>query len=107
MDNNRKKELKEAYREIKTYYGVVRFTNTLNGRALIASFSNLKNKESYLRMQLEDGRHPNAALQDDWRTYGSDVFSYEVLESKDAAEVIDARYAAKQLEELYRSKTDY
>jgi hypothetical protein len=107
LDSQRKKELKQEYKEVKTYYGVVRFCNMVTGRALVTSFSNLKNKEDYLRMQLDDGRHPNAALQADWREYGGDAFSYEVLISKDAAEVSDARYAAKQLEELYRSETDY
>jgi hypothetical protein len=107
IDSQRKKELKESFKEVKTYYGVVRFTNTVTGRSFITSFSNLKNKEQYLHMQLDDGRYPNAALQADWRVYGGDSFSYEVLESKDAAKVTDARYAAKQLETLYRSEGDY
>lgn len=107
MDSQRRKELKQEYKEVKTYYGVVRLSNTVTGRALVASFSNIKNKEHYLRMQLDDGRHPNAALQADWRKYGGDAFSYELLASEDAAEVSDPRYAAQQLEELYRSEGDY
>jgi hypothetical protein len=103
----RRKELKQAYSEIKTYYGVVRLTNTVTGRAFVTSYSNLKNKELYLHMQLDDGRCPNRALQEDWNTYGSQAFAYEVLESKDAAEVSDASYAARQLEERYRREGDY
>jgi hypothetical protein len=49
-------------------------------------------------MQLDDGRHPNAALQADWKAYGGDVFVYEVVEQRDAAKVDDVRFAAKQLE---------
>jgi hypothetical protein len=76
-------------------------SNSQNGKIFVSSFSNIKNKEQYLRDQLADGRHPNAALQADWNSYGGDAFTYEVLEQKDASKVSDARYEAKQLEEYY------
>ncbi|MDR2587405.1 MAG: GIY-YIG nuclease family protein [Coriobacteriales bacterium] len=101
MDVNRRAQLKEAYREMTTWYGVVKLTNTVTDKVFIASYPNLKNKELVLRAQLDDGRHPNAALQADWRTFGSNSFAYEVLEQKDAAKVEDARFAAKQLEKHY------
>jgi hypothetical protein len=101
MDSARKKELKEAYKEVVTYYGVIKLTNTQNGKVFIGSFTNLKNKESYLRAQLEDGRHPNAALQADWRACGSAAFAYEVLEQKDASKATDPKGEAKQLEDYY------
>jgi hypothetical protein len=34
-DAQRRKELKKAYQEIKIYYGVIKFTNTIVGRSLI------------------------------------------------------------------------
>jgi hypothetical protein len=101
MDGNRRAELKAAYREMPTYYGVIKLTNTEDGRAFIASYPNLKNKELVLRAQLDDGKHPNKMLQTDWREYGGDAFAFEVLEQKDASKVSDARYAAKQLEEQW------
>jgi hypothetical protein len=101
VDANRKAQLKEAYREMITWYGVIRLTNTHNGKTFIASYPNLKNKEVVLRMQLDDGRHPNAALQADWRAFGGDAFVYEVLEKRDAAKVEDARFAAQQLEKRH------
>ena len=101
MDAARKRELKEAYKEIKTWYGVVKLTNQRNGKVFIDSFSNLKNKEYYLRNQLDDGRHPNAALQADWQIFGSEAFIYEVLIEKDASEVTDVRWKAKQLEQAF------
>jgi hypothetical protein len=101
MDTKRRAQLKEAYREMTVWYGVVRLTNIQTGKAFIASYPNLKNKELVLRMQLDDNRHPNAALQADWRAFGSDAFAYEVLEKHDADKVADARFAAKQLEKRY------
>jgi hypothetical protein len=101
MDTERRAQLKAAYREIPVFYGVIKLTNTANDKAFIASYPNLKNKELVLRAQLDDGRHPNGALQADWREYGNDAFVYEVLEQKDASQVNDARYAAKHLEEQW------
>jgi hypothetical protein len=101
MDASRKAQLKEAYREMTTWYGVVKLTNTQNGRVFVAAYPNLKNREVVLHMQLDDGKHPNAALQADWKEYGGDAFVYEVLEKRDAAKVDDVRFAAQQLEKRY------
>ncbi|MDR1082559.1 MAG: GIY-YIG nuclease family protein [Coriobacteriales bacterium] len=101
MDANRKAQLKEMYRNMTTWYGVIRLTNTHNKKMFIASYPNLKNKELVLRMQLDDGRHPNATLQADWKALGGDAFVYEVLEKRDAAKVEDARFAAHQLEKQH------
>ena len=101
MDAARKKELKESYREIQTWYGVIKLTNQHNGKVFIDSFSNIKNKEYYLRSQLDEGRHPNAALQADWKIYGGEAFAYEVLEQKDAAKVTDVTWETKQLEKRF------
>lgn len=98
MDAERRRELKESYKEIKTWLGVVKLTNLRNGKVFIDSFSNIKNKEYYLRSQLNDGRHPNAALQADWKTFGSEAFSFEVLEKLDASMVADPTWEAKQME---------
>jgi hypothetical protein len=104
MDAARRAALKAAYREMPTYYGVVRLTNMTNGKMFIASYPNLKNKELVLRAQLDDGRHPNAALQADWRLHGGEAFTFEVLEQRDASKVDDVRYAAKQLETQWAAK---
>jgi hypothetical protein len=101
MDSMRKKELKDSYKEVITWYGVIKLTNTENGKLFVCSFSNVKNKEQYLRDQLADGRHPNAALQADWKLFGSGAFAYELLEQKDASKVADPAWEAKQLERYY------
>lgn len=101
MDNERRQELKRAYKEVVTYLGVIKLTNTHNNKVFVGSFTNLKNKESYLREQLAWGRHPNAALQQDWKAFGSDAFVYEVLEQKDASKVTDPKWEAKQMEAHY------
>ncbi len=55
MEKNKRKELLEEYRQIKTYMGVFQITNKLNGKIYVDSYPNLKNKWLTLQMQLNMG----------------------------------------------------
>ena len=101
MDKQKRKELLEAYKEVKTYMGAIRITNTANGKIYIDAYPNLKNKWLTIQSQLDAGRFANAGLQRDWKTYGPDAFAYEVLEQKDAGEIKDMRWEKKQLEKRW------
>ena len=97
MDKSRRKELLEQYKEIKTYMGVVRVKNKVNGKIFINSYPNLKNKWLMIRMQLQLGQFVNAELQNDWNKLGADAFEYEELERKEADKVTDMRWELKQM----------
>ncbi|NEZ41277.1 GIY-YIG nuclease family protein [Paenibacillus alvei] len=97
MDMNKRKELIEAYKQIKTYMGVVQIKNTVNGKIYIDSYPNLKNKWLTLQMQLDMGRFANAQLQKDWKEFGSNAFTYEILEQKETDKVTDIRWEVKQI----------
>jgi hypothetical protein len=97
MDKNRRKELKEEYRQIKTYMGVYQITNKKNGKIFIDSCPNLKNKWLTLQAQLEMGMFANAQVQKDWKVLGADAFAYEVLEQKETDKVTDMRWELKQI----------
>jgi hypothetical protein len=101
MDKNRRKELQEEYKEMKTYMGVIKITNNANGKIFVSAFPNLKNKWLTLRAQLDMGRHPNSHLQRDWKEYGSDYFTYEILEEKATNDVNDVRWEVKQIEKIW------
>jgi len=104
MDKSKRKELLEAYKEIKTYMGIVQITNKANGKIYLDSFPNLKNRWLTLQMQLDMGRFANAQLQKDWKELGSDMFAYEVLEEKKADDVADVRWELKQMEKRWLEK---
>ncbi|MEQ7050188.1 GIY-YIG nuclease family protein [Paenibacillaceae sp. P-4] len=97
MDMNKRKELIEAYKQIKTYMGVVQIKNNTNGKIFIDSYPNLKNKWFTLQMQLDMGRFANAQLQKDWKEFGSNAFTYEILEQKETDKVTDIRWEVKQI----------
>ncbi|WP_071396318.1 GIY-YIG nuclease family protein [Bacillus tuaregi] len=104
MDRNKRKQLLEQYKQVKTYMGVYKITNTVNGKVYIGSCPNLKNKWLTLRGQLDMNRFANAALQQEWNELGAEAFHYEVLEQKELTEDTDRKWAPKQLENAWLEK---
>ncbi len=104
MDRQRRKELQQQYQQMKTYMGIYQITNTVNGKVLISTSPNLKNRWLTLRLQLDMGRHANSELQKDWNELGEESFTYEVVEEKEVAEDTDIRWELRQMEEAWLEK---
>lgn len=104
MDKSKRKELQEAYKQMKTYMGVIQIRNKASGKIFVDSFPNLKNKWLTLKMQLDMGRFANAELQKDWKEQGGEDFAYEVLEQKEADEITDMRWELKQIKKPWLEK---
>ncbi|WP_438448889.1 GIY-YIG nuclease family protein [Gorillibacterium sp. sgz5001074] len=104
MDKSRRKELQEQYKEIKTYLGVIRITNQVNGKIYVAGYPNLKNKWLMIQSQLDLGRFHILPLQKEWKEYGAAAFTYDVLEEKAADDISDVSWAVKQLEKVWLEK---
>jgi len=96
--------LREEYKQLKTYMGVIKVTNQVDGKVYIAAYPNLKNKWLSIQGQLDMGRHVNSRLQKDWKELGPAAFTYEVLEEKDAGEVADVRWELRQMEKPWLEK---
>lgn len=97
MDKQRRKELREEFKQIKTYMGVIQIRNNVSGKIYIAAHPNLKNKWLTQKGMLDWGRHPNSQLQKDWMELGPEAFTYEVLEQKETDKVTDMRWELKQI----------
>jgi len=76
---DRKKELKQQYKEMKTQGGVFQIRNLKNQKVFVDSIPNLKMKTGKL-MLLRSGGYKNRQLQEDWNQFGEDAFVFEVLE---------------------------
>lgn len=100
--HERRKALKQAYKETKTEAGVYQIRNTVNGKVLVASTPNLKTINGQ-RFQLEVGSHRNARLQAEWKQYGEAAFVFEVLEvlSDDITGTYARQEALAQLERTW------
>lgn len=104
MDKSRKKELLEAYKQIKIYMGVYQVKNCANGKVFIGTSSNLKNRWLTLCMQLKANTHPNSKMQKDWNDFGSDNFIYEVLEQKECGETKNIHWELEKMEKEWLEK---
>ncbi|KOP77685.1 GIY-YIG nuclease family protein [Cytobacillus solani] len=76
---DRKKELKQQYKEIKIEAGIFQIKNTKNNKIFIGSTRNLKTLNG-TKFALENGAYTNKMLQKEWSEYGKDAFEMEVLE---------------------------
>ncbi|WP_400164412.1 GIY-YIG nuclease family protein [Brevibacillus sp. TJ4] len=76
---DRKKELKQLYKETPVEAGVYQIRNTENNKIFVGSTRNLKTLNG-LRFSLEAGMSVYKGLQQEWNRYGKDAFAFEVLE---------------------------
>ena len=89
-----KKELKRAYLSEHTPMGVYQIRNTTNEKVFIAAALNLPGALNSSRFQLNAGSHPNKKLQSDWNEFGSDNFSFDILDKLTATEGPNHDYRA-------------
>lgn len=98
-----KKELKEEYKEIKFKIGVFQIQNSINKKIYIESSNDLISIWKRHKFQLNCGNHPNTELQKDWKEFGEDNFSFEILSEikhNDNQNKYDAK-ELKLLEEMF------
>lgn len=76
---DRRKELTQQYKAMKKEGGIYQIRNIRNNKVLVVATPNLKTMNG-ARFQLEMGSHVNKELQADWNQYGSEAFTFEVLE---------------------------
>ena len=79
VNHDRKKELKQMFKETPIEAGIYKIKNTVNGKSFIASTRNFKTLNGVTFM-LESGGHSNKALQAEWTEFGRDAFRIDILE---------------------------
>ncbi|QDR82304.1 GIY-YIG nuclease family protein [Sporomusa termitida] len=83
--------------------GVYQIKNTVTGKLFIGSSLDLPGKLNSNRFQLSMKSHHNKELQADWNLYGSDAFTFEVLENINPEKIAQEswRNAVAELEEKW------
>lgn len=77
---DRKKELKQLYKETPTEAGIYQIKNIKNEKIFIGSTRNFKTLNG-VKFTLETGTHSNKELQKEWSHFGKDAFCIDVLET--------------------------
>lgn len=77
---DRKKQLKELYKQMKPDMGVYIVESKLEKKCHIEATSNLKSGINSTVFKLNLGAHPNKNLQQAWSEHGEDKFEIRVLD---------------------------
>jgi len=104
MDKQRRKELKAQALETKIMMGVYQIKNRRNGKVYLATSSNLKNQWMRQKMQLDEGKHMNRKLQQDWTSGSEDEFEFSVLEEHEVEPEMNVKWELSQLEKAWLEK---
>lgn len=78
---DRRKELKEQYKNMKPEMGIFIIKAKFNDKCLIESSKDLKGTINGSKFRLNAGNYLNADLQSDWKEYGKNGFTIEILEN--------------------------
>ncbi|MEA1961359.1 MAG: GIY-YIG nuclease family protein [Bacillota bacterium] len=103
---DRKKELKQQFKEIKVDAGVYQIRNKLNNKIFVTSTPNLKTLNGR-RFELDSGKCPmNSGIQTDLKEFGPQAFEIEILEALEEKDEPDfnRKKALKELEEKWLDK---
>lgn len=77
---SRRSDLKREYKENPPPMGVYAVRNLANGKVLVGSSLNLQGMLNRIRFELTSGMPRIPALLEDWKRYGADSFSFDVLD---------------------------
>ncbi len=103
---DRKKEMKQQYKETSVEAGVYQIKNTINNKILVGSTKNFKTLNGIKFMLETNGYTTNKELQKEWNQYGKVAFMIDILEKleKKADPYFNEKEALLALEEKWLEK---
>jgi hypothetical protein len=109
MKGEVKKQMRAAYKERVVLGGVYAITNNATGKRLVESTQSLEGMRNRFEFSQTTGSAVSPRLQQDWNTYGSESFTFEVLEELEKGETQTSQAFAgdlKTLKEMWLEKAD-
>lgn len=109
MDTAKRKELMSAYKNKPKVGGVYCITCKGNQRRWLRPSVDMEGSKSRFAFSVKMNNPPEPAMQSEWRAYGIESFSFEVLEELKQGETQTAKEFAgdvKTLCEMWREKDE-
>ncbi|MET1030381.1 GIY-YIG nuclease family protein [Domibacillus tundrae] len=102
---DRKKELKQQFKEATVEAGIYQIKNTANGKVFIGSTRNVKTINGR-KFELEAGSSTHKELQKEWNEFGKEAFQFDILEivKKPETGFFDEKRTLEKLERKWLEK---
>jgi group I intron endonuclease len=101
-----KRALVRQYKQNPPEMGVYKITNRVNGKIFVGSAKNIAGIINSNRFQLKMGSHYIQELQEDYKKYGEENFTFEKIDTLELRDDINYDYTEDlaALEELWLEK---
>lgn len=100
MENMKRKELINNYKQQEVEMGIIQIYNTVNGYSFIDICLNLYNPFESIKFKLNLGKIRIKGLQEDWDNYGESAFEFKVVEKLKKKEGSTEKETLYDLKEL-------
>ena len=101
MDSSKRKEMKNAYKAKKITAGICCIYCSGNNRRLIQATRDTESLRNRFVFSMKTGTNPDPLLLEEWKQYGNDSFSFEVLEEIEKREGQPEKEFADDIDVLY------
>lgn len=97
---DRRRELKEQFKQTKPDMGVYVIESKVSGKMLVAVTRDLRSAMNSSRFKLNAGFHPNRELQKEWQEHGAEQFDIRPLDTLEYSKDESKTDYTEDLEEL-------
>jgi len=101
MDKQSRKDIQANYKAQKESGGVYAIRNTVNGKVLLLSTTNLQGSKNRFNFSQKTGSCENPKLTADYRLMGNSTFIFEILERLEMGDEQSYESYVKDLKILY------
>lgn len=106
MEKLNRKELINNYKRQEVDMGIIKVHNTITGYSFVDICSNLYKPFEGIKFRLNMGNFKSKKLQEDWKTYGENAFTFEVVEKLKQIEGSTEKEKMEDLKELLHMWVD-